>query len=101
MITMMRMITMMMMAMMLNLCKQLWRWQKLTATGWWIDDDDDVDDDDDDDGDDADDDDDDVDDDDDDEPMQAIVEVAEVDRLKSLPDQRLGQSHRHLFKILS
>ena len=46
-------------------------------------------------------DDDDVDDDDDDEPMQAIVEVAEVDRLKSLPDQRLGQSHRHLFKILS
>ena len=37
----------------------------------------------------------------DDAPMQAIVEVAEVDRLKSLPDQRLGQSHRHLFKILS
>ena len=42
-----------------------------------------------------------VDDHNDDEPMQAIVEVAEVDRLKSLPDQRLGQSHRHLFKILS
>ena len=37
----------------------------------------------------------------DDEPMQAIVEVAEVDRLKSLPDQRLGQSHRHLFNLLS
>ena len=42
-----------------------------------------------------------VDDHNDNEPMQAIVEVAEVDRLKSLPDQRLGQSHRHLFKILS
>ena len=42
-----------------------------------------------------------VDDDDDDEPMQAIVKVAEVDRLKSLPDQRLGQSHRHLFNLLS
>ena len=36
-----------------------------------------------------------------DEPMQAIVEVAEVDRLKSLPDERLGQSHRHLFNLLS
>ena len=42
-----------------------------------------------------------VDDHNDDEPMQAIVEVAEVDRLKSLPDQRLCESHRHLFKILS